>query len=217
MARRDVGQIAAVGWVVLVAMLASIGALLTYFPALGWLRSWDSSVNRRLVTERTDLLNDVSGVISRLGDAPAVIAIAAIVTASIAIMRVWRLLALLPGALVIELTAFLAVNYVVRRPRPDVAALGSVPSTFSYPSGHVAATLVIWLSIVVVLRWFAHHRAATTVMLIGAVHSAVLAWARVYRGHHHPTDTMAGVLLGVAAVAVSAAAVRRWSRAARVV
>lgn len=149
-------------------------------------------------------MNDATGVISQLADAPPVVIFAAMITAVIVAATAWRLIALLPFALVIELTAFLAVNHLVRRPRPDVEPLGSVPSTFSFPSGHVAVTLVIWLSIGLILLWSRRRRAAIVAAWIGSVHAVLVAFARVYQGLHHPLDTVGGALLGVGTVAIAA-------------
>ena len=58
----------------------------------------------------------------------------------LAVRRRWRDLLLVVVGLAVELAVFLTVNEVVRRPRPSVTKLGIEPATFSFPSGHVAAT-----------------------------------------------------------------------------
>jgi len=116
-------------------------------------------------------------------------------------------------ALAVELVGFLVTNMIVARPRPHVPHVGSTPSTFSWPSGHVAATFVLYggiaLIVTIVTRRPVLRVLAWTlpVILVPSV-----ALARVYRGDHHPTDTMAGLFLGVAALAIGFAAVRAWSR-----
>ena len=113
--------------------------------------------------------------------------------------------------LTLELSAFLAVNALVDRNRPDVPRMGSTPSTGSFPSGHTAATLVLYGAIALfgsetgrawvgrALAWVA---AATVPLVVG--------FARVYRGFHHPTDVLFGYVLGCAVLVVAVLAVRTW-------
>ena len=105
----------------------------------------------------------------------------------------------------IEITCFLAVNYAVQRPRPDVVKVGSVPSTFSFPSGHVAATLVCWIGAALLLAMFGRSRLARCVAGIGVVMVVLVAWARVYLGMHHAIDTAFGAAMGAAALAIACA------------
>jgi len=45
--------------------------------------------------------------------------------------------------------------------------------------------------------------------------TCAVALSRIYRGEHHPTDTMAGVALGVGALIAGVFVIRTWSAAAR--
>jgi membrane-associated phospholipid phosphatase len=48
--------------------------------------------------------------------------------------------------------------------------------------------------------------------VVGVLIPVAVAVSRVYRGMHHPTDVVAGLLLGVASLGVGIVAVRRaWS------
>jgi membrane-associated phospholipid phosphatase len=114
-------------------------------------------------------------------------------------------------ALVLEITVFLSVTFVVARPRPDVPRLNSTPSTSSFPSGHTAAATVLCIGLVVIvaccttkLFWRVLSGVVATLVV------ALVAFARVYRGLHHPTDVFVGVLFGLACLAASAACVRAF-------
>jgi membrane-associated phospholipid phosphatase len=68
--------------------------------------------------------------------------------------------------LAIELSVFLSTTYLVARPRPPVPHLGATPSTFGWPSGHSAATSVVYAGIAITVM------AATSRPVLRA-----LAWA----------------------------------------
>jgi membrane-associated phospholipid phosphatase len=204
---RQCARAAARGFVLLAAVSIAIGLMVTYLGMLEPLRTWDVSVNERLADGRSANLDSVAGVISRLGDTFGIIGLVVVISAGLAFARQFMLLALVPLALLIEVVTFLTVNYVVQRPRPGVPPVGSVPSTFSFPSGHVAATLACWLGLAVVLHTFGHRRTAIVVACFAALAAIAMAWARLYEGMHHPTDVVAGVAVGLASTAIAARAV----------
>src|SRR5262249_6738102 len=115
--------------------------------------------------------------------------------------RIGRMAALVGAALTVEIVCFLAVNYAVGRPRPEVAHLGSTPSTFSFPSGHIAASLVLYGSIAIVVHHCTKNAVARlTVLIVAFAVPLWVAFSRVYRGEHHLTDVIAGALMGAAVV-----------------
>lgn len=67
---------------------------------------------------------------------------------------------------------------------------------FSVPSGHTAAAFVVMC----VLGWFVPASLVVTVPWAAAV-----ALSRVYLGVHYPSDTLAGMALGLASAAVGLA------------
>ena len=100
-------------------------------------------------------------------------------------------------------------------PRPHVAHVGSTPSTFSFPSGHTAATFVIYGGIAMAVSHRFRSRALLVTLWTVAV--TLTAWvgaSRIYEGEHHPTDVLAGLLLGVAAFGAAVVTIRRAERSA---
>ena len=86
------------------------------------------------------------------------------------------------------------------------------PTTGSFPSGHTAATLVLYATIALIVSETARSLVWLTLTRLAAVLMPVaVGFARVYRGFHHPTDVFFGVLLGCAALFIAIVAVRRWA------
>jgi membrane-associated phospholipid phosphatase len=154
-------------------------------------------------------MNRVSGDATNLADTFEVAGGAAIVTVIVLFRRWGRHAFLLVAGLAIELSVFLATNSIVKRPRPTVHHLGGTPSTYGFPSGHTAATVVLFGGIVVLVS-------VATTRLVPRIAAWVVAVAmtlavglsRVYRGEHYPTDVIAGALLGVGSLVAAVFIIR---------
>jgi undecaprenyl-diphosphatase len=199
------------GYVVVSAALLAIGLLLTKVLLDHGIGTFDSGITDWLVARRTSTLNDLTKYATYLANTEPVVAIAAVVTGLLVAFRRWREAIFLAASLAIELSVFLTVNYTVARPRPDVVRLNATPSTSSFPSGHSAASLVLWVGIAIIVAVL-----TTNVLLrvLSWLPVATLVWlvpfARVYRGMHHTTDVLAGLALGAAALGVGCLVARTW-------
>ena len=212
--RRSAAAVVVAGYLAVVSSLVLAGLLLTRVLVHGTIGRWDESSTRWLAEHRTATLDTVTKVFSRSADTLGIIAIALVVLIVLAAKRRWPQVAILFTALVLELSAFLAVNTLVARDRPDVDRLGSTPSTGSFPSGHTAATLVLYVTVALVVsataRAFVWRALA---WLAAVVMPAAVGFSRVYRGLHHPTDVICGLILGAAVLVVAVLAVRTWNPA----
>ncbi|HYW12301.1 MAG TPA: phosphatase PAP2 family protein [Longimicrobium sp.] len=97
------------------------------------------------------------------------------------------------------------------RPRPGLIAGGiAAPGLHSFPSGHVAQAAASFG--IVIYLWMVNTRSSlervfAVLCWAGAV--GLVALARLRMGAHWPSDVMAGVVIGLAWLAVSIAALRR--------
>ena len=206
---RAFATVAAGGYAVVTALVIALGLLLTHGPLSGSIGGRDDWATSWLADRRSGAMDGITKVLSLSADTIGAIGIALVVAIVFAFGRRWQAIAALVVGLTLELLVFLTVNYVVGRPRPDVLKMGTEPSTSSFPSGHTAATTVIYVLVAVVVTasttrvaWRALAWAAAVVMPVA------VGFARVYRGMHHPTDVLAGVVVGIAVLVVALAAVR---------
>ena len=200
------------GYLAVVSSLVLAGLLLTHVLLHGTIGRWDDTSTHWLSTHRDGGFDTITALGSRSADTFGILGVAVIVLAVLWIRHRWDEMVLLVTALVLELSAFLAVNALVGRDRPAVARLGSTPTTSSFPSGHTAATLVLYGAIAIfvsatvrslvwrVLAW-----------LWAAMFPVAVGLSRVYRGFHHPTDVIFGYVLGAAVLWVAFLAVRTWA------
>lgn len=105
---------------------------------------------------------------------------------------------------------------VTARPRPPVSrALIELPTSFSFPSGHTLAALLLW-SVVGLAVWRSTTRPGLrwAAVGIGLALAVLTGFSRVYLGVHWPSDVLASWLLGTAWLAVCLGGFFTWERAA---
>lgn len=208
---------AVVGYVIVGAMIVGLGLLLTHFLLNGALGGWDERANIWFVAQRTTSLNAVTSIGTTVGSTGTVIGVAAVSVVVLAILRWWREIGMIVIALAVEVLVFLMTTFLVNRPRPTVPRLDPSPPTSSFPSGHTAAAMALWISLAIVISVHVRNAFVRTVVWIVALGLPVfVAMSRLYRGMHHPTDVMASVVLGAGALVTALLAVRTASAVAEI-
>jgi undecaprenyl-diphosphatase len=185
--------------VLLLGALVGIGLVLTHLdPGSGFLRA-DVGVDAWLADHRIPALDALTVWLAELGNTGIVVA-GGVVAAVVAyvVTRRWRPVLVIVTALVGEVLVFLATTAVVGRPRPPVPHLdATLPPTSSFPSGHTAAAICLYGTIAALVlcgtrAWWRWLVLGVSVVVIVAV-----AFARLYRGAHHPTDVLASAAFAI--------------------
>jgi undecaprenyl-diphosphatase len=178
--------------------IVALGLLITHVLEHGSIGVWDHHVSQWFDNHRSAGWNRITGDLTDMADTFEVAGVAAIVTIVVLFRRWGRHAFLLVAGLAIELSVFLTANKIVARPRPDVSHLGGTPSTYSFPSGHTAATVVLYGGIAVIVMVATTRLWPRIVMwTLAVVLTVAVGLSRVYRGEHYPTDVVAGLLLGI--------------------
>ena len=184
-------------WLVVVGIGDLIEGPLGGFPA-------ENAVNRAFADARTSLGNAVTAVWSHVGNTEIVIGVCVVVVA----LTWWRTrqwwYAVVPAlAITVQATVFVLATAVVGRDRPDVSHLDPAPPTSSYPSGHVGASTALYLTLALMCHRIPStplRRVLTALCLLVPV---LVLVARLYRGMHHLTDVLVGVVDGVVCAALA--------------
>ena len=180
----------------------------------GGLARTDESVVGTLVAERTPFLTDASEVGSALGGAPFLPILVATIALVCALLRKWRIAAFAVFALAVESATYRVTSLAVPRERPDVTRLDDLPANDSFPSGHTAASVAVYVGLaLLVTSRFRHRGVRLLAWAVAILVPVFVAFARMYRGMHHPLDVAGGVLIGLGALLVCCSrAARRASR-----
>lgn len=182
--------------VVLFVLTFALGFVVKLVPALGTAQlPLDSALNRR----NSPSLDTIALALDKL-DQPLVVGVILLVVFGVMwVFKGWRRslgIVVVAGA---GWVTCLAVKYAVHLPRPDLTdvphQLLKSASTLSYPSGHVAFVAALGAALVMVIS----RRAARVVIaIVFAVLAVVVAASRLYVGVHYLTDTVGGLVNGIA-------------------
>jgi undecaprenyl-diphosphatase len=206
-----------IGYLILAALLIGVGLVLTsHSLTQGAVGRWDEAVSRWFVVRRTADLNSITEAGSTLGSTPVVVGAFALAAIVLWVGGYSRGIVFLACALSLEFAVFLTTAFVVGRARPAVPRLDPAPVTSSYPSGHAAAALVLWVGIAFLATSRLRSRAAAgAVWIIAILIPVFVGVSRIYRGMHHVTDVIASVILGIGALTFALFAMRASDAATR--
>ncbi|MEW1638090.1 diacylglycerol kinase family protein [Streptomyces sp. NPDC093801] len=191
-------------------LMVGLGLVVTGPLADRWPVAAEDGVDRVLAAHRGGPALHLSQWLSQLAGTPSITALTALAAAAVLAVSRGRWLRealFLAGAVAAQSAVFLLVTLIVERPRPQVLHLDAAPPTSSFPSGHVGAATALFggLAVLVALRLRPGRRwvraALVTVLLVIPV---LVACSRVYRGMHHPSDVVGGLLNGACALLVLA-------------
>lgn len=161
----------------------------------------DESFVRELSHHRSPGLTDASLIGSIMAGGvvlPIVVGVCALVAG---LFKHWRLGAFLVFALGVESGAYRATTLLVHRDRPNVHRLESLPVNASYPSGHTAAAIAVYCGLALLITSRISSLAPRVLIwIVAAAIPVYVAFARMYRGMHHPLDVLGGVVIGIAAL-----------------
>ena len=118
--------------------------------------------------------------------------LSAITAVAAMVMRRWRVAAFIVAAIAVEAATYRVATWVIHRQRPNVPRLDDLPADASYYSGHTAASIAVYCGIALLITsrvrsgWI-----RVAVWTIAIAIPALVAFSRMYRGMHHPTDVAA--------------------------
>ncbi|MGW3635154.1 diacylglycerol kinase family protein [Streptomyces sp. NPDC005122] len=181
------------------ALMVGLGLLITGPARDLWPLTVEDRVDEAFERGRTGTLTTLSLLGSEAGNTLTVITLtlaACLVLVLLPRLPMWRQTAFLAVAVSLQSLVFLVITLSVDRNRPDVDRLDASPPTSSYTSGHTGAATALYagLAVVVLSRGRGPWRRAVGVLLL--LIPLLVGVARLYRGMHHPTDVVGGLVNG---------------------
>ncbi|MEV6682080.1 phosphatase PAP2 family protein [Streptomyces erythrochromogenes] len=182
-----------------------LGLWVTHVAVGHWPLTLEGRLSQAFAAHRSPVGNALTAGLSLLAGTEAIVGVTLVCVAVLLALpsAPRRAEAVFLGASVaVQSAVFLVVTFFVERPRPGVPQLDGAPPTSSFPSGHVGASVALYggLATLVLSRTRGPWRYLTAGVLL-LVPPAV-GLSRVYRGMHHPSDVLGGLLNGVATLLV---------------
>lgn len=185
--------------------LAFFGGILQGLHETDTIAQFDRFMGQALIGLRAQPLTVFFEVITGLAGTKGIILLLA--TAFILLLRSpYRQLPIVLGTgAAVELAIVVIVKLLVARPRPDQAVQLVQEASFSFPSGHTMAAVVVYG----LLAYFISRTVSGTrkglVMAVWLIFVAAVAASRIYLGVHYPSDTLASACLGGASLSLGLA------------
>ncbi|MBI3342399.1 phosphatase PAP2 family protein [Candidatus Curtissbacteria bacterium] len=157
--------------------------------------SFDTTIENLLYSARSNWLTQVMMFLSYLGSDGMVFG--AVIVALFLTLRHHRKETFIFSLLLLMgLAATTTLKLLYKIPRPEISAL-IVENSYSFPSGHALNSFLFYGTIA---YFFYHLTQKKKASLIIAAFSAILVLligiSRIYLGVHHPSDVLAGYLVG---------------------
>lgn len=185
--------------------LAVFAGILQGLHETDTLAQFDLSLGQALIGLRSQSLTIFFEVLTGLAGTKGIILL--LVTTLILLMRSpYRQLPVVLGAgAAVELAIVIIVKLLVARPRPDLAIQLVHETSFSFPSGHTMAAVVIYGLLAYFISRTVTGERKGLVMAAWVVFAAGVAASRIYLGVHYPSDTLASACLGGASLSLGLA------------
>ncbi|WP_066289721.1 phosphatase PAP2 family protein [Arthrobacter sp. B6] len=189
-------------WVLLAGGVTGAGFLIT--AVLASVQRMDHAVVQWLAEHRNDALNVLASVAGSFGTTAGIVGVLLVAAPlAMAITRRAAPAAFLLVAVTGETALYLVTGMIVSRARPDVEHLSEgLPPTSSFPSGHVAAAVVMYGGLALLLRAWTQSRLRNLGLILAPLLVLGVALSRLYWGVHYPTDTAVSLMFGTAWVFV---------------
>ena len=158
----------------------------------------EEKVSQWFVAHRVGWFNSVTKFFTVANDTWETIGLAVVFGLVIlALTRKWWLGILPLVAITIESSIFVPVTELVNRPRPEVSKLDQAPPTSSFPSGHTAASFALYWVVLFLASRIRNRALRIAVQTVCFIFPFLVGLGRLYRGMHHLSDVLLGLVLGI--------------------
>ena len=149
----------------------------------------DSQILLWINSFSTPWLDTVMLNVTVLGDVATILAVTFIVSLYLARRKQRKRIAFLLASVLGVLVVNSGLKLLFARPRPDLWDILITETTYSFPSGHAALSLVLAACVVILMR---KSKNLGYVIVAAIVYVLVVGFSRMYLGVHYPSDVIAG-------------------------
>ncbi|HEY5363022.1 MAG TPA: phosphatase PAP2 family protein [Aestuariivirga sp.] len=87
------------------------------------------------------------------------------------------------------------IKLLVHRSRPDEVYANTMPTSYSFPSGHALFSLTFFISVAIILSQYRRGNRAGIIWGVAAVMITLIGVSRIFLGVHYGSDVLGGYLI----------------------
>lgn len=159
--------------------------------------AFDAAVRAAVHGTASEPLTQFFIVISIAGSAAFLTVAFLVVSALFLYFRRWRSAAILAIVMLGEIILEPALKHLYERARPEPYFGYTIPTSYSFPSGHALASVCFYGTLALILSLhIASGSARIVIWTVTILLVLLIGTSRVYLGVHYPTDVIAGYVTG---------------------
>jgi undecaprenyl-diphosphatase len=181
----------------LVLLLVTVG-LLAVLTVLVW-NGDTEGLDQTLRSAALDLNSPASVMIwediSLMGTVAVITTLSFVGLAVFAILKQWRAVRALAMAMIGAMVFDNSMKWLIHRPRAAEVYAGTMPMTFSYPSGHALFSFVFYLTMAALISRQSQKVRTTAIWGAAILLVALIGASRIFLGVHYGSDVLGGYLI----------------------
>jgi undecaprenyl-diphosphatase len=113
-----------------------------------------------------------------------------------AFVRNWRAFRGLAIAMIGATVLDTSLKWLVHRPRPDEVYAHTLPSSFSFPSGHALFSFTFCFALATLIARQQKRLERKVIWIVAMITTALIGASRIFLGVHYGSDVLGGYLIG---------------------
>jgi undecaprenyl-diphosphatase len=181
----------------LLLLLAMVGllAVLTVLVWNGDTEGFDQNLRSAALSLNSPTSVTIWEDISLMGTVAVITTLTFVGLAVLAILKQWRAVRALAMAMIGAMVFDNGMKWLIHRPRSTEVYAGTMPMTFSYPSGHALFSFVFYLTIAALISRQRPKAWTTAIWGAAILLVALIGISRIFLGVHYGSDVLGGYLI----------------------
>lgn len=170
--------------------------MLIWLVTTGRLETFDHTLREALLAHDPPSAVAIWRGISFLGSSILITALAVVSIVVFALRAEWQVLKHIVFAMIGAVIIDTGLKTIVRRARPPEVFANTMPSSYSFPSGHALFAFVFYLAAAMILAHRLNGISRATLWTVAVLLVVLVGASRLFLGVHYPTDVLGGYVAG---------------------
>lgn len=170
--------------------------MLIWLFSTGRLETFDHTLREALLALDPPSAVSLWRGITFLGSGFVITALTVVSIVVFALRAEWQALKYLVVAMIGAVIIDTGLKTIVHRARPPEVFANTMPSSYSFPSGHALFAFVFYLSVAMIVAPRLNGIARATFWSVAVLLVVLIGASRLFLGVHYPTDVLGGYIAG---------------------